>query len=210
MEKLFIQNKEVSLEAIYFESTSNKKTAILICHPHPLFGGNFNSNVVSAVFNGLKDNNMSCMKFNFRGVGFSTGSHTDGEGEISDAAACLDYLMKEKKYTELIVCGYSYGAAIGCSAAVMFNNVLGYIAISFPWDLMGGDYKNLTQTNKPKLFIQGDMDQIAYYSNFDTHFNFYKEPKIKLVIKGADHLYVGHESEVTGKVLEFCENLNKK
>ncbi|MBN1801202.1 MAG: hypothetical protein JW891_06820 [Candidatus Lokiarchaeota archaeon] len=210
MEKVFIQNDKITLEARYFESRTNKEPAVLICHPHPLYGGNFNNNVVLAVFDALINNNISCLKFNFRGVGLSTGIHTAGLGELKDVTACLNFLIHNKNQDKLIVCGYSYGAAIGCSVVARCANVLGYIAISFPWDFMGGEYKKLSQTTKPKLFIQGDKDQIAFYSNFQHHFDFYQEPKIKHIIKGADHLYMGYESEVAEKVLEFCGSLNKK
>jgi len=89
--------------------------------------------------------------------------------------------------------GYSYGAAIGCSTVNYSDKIKGYCAISFPWDFMGREFKNFSQSEKPKLFIQGNRDTIANYRNFENHYNFYLEPKEYRIIDGADHFYYGYE-----------------
>ena len=55
------------------------------------------NNVVTAVFNIFMSNNISCLRFNFRAVGRSTGNHSSGRGELSDVKACIDYLINNKK-----------------------------------------------------------------------------------------------------------------
>jgi len=166
------------------------------------------NNVVSGVFNKLVENEISCLRFNFRGVGKSTGNHSDGDGELSDVISCIDFLINKKKYENIIICGYSYGAAIGCSAISHSNKVIGYISISFPWDLMDVKYKELSNTNKEKLFIQGNQDKLALFENFETHYSFYHEPKKKKIIDGADHFYRGgFEGQISTEVLEFYYSL---
>ena len=105
-----------------------------------------------------------------------------------------------------MLCGYSYGAAIGCSTVGFSDKVVGYISISFPWGFMGSKYKELTQTMKSKLFIQGTRDSIAPYENFDNNYNFYHQPKCKKIIEGADHFYWGYEDVVAEEVIVFLEN----
>jgi len=208
IEKILIKNKEIKLEAEYFQSkTSSFKPIVLICHPHPQFGGNMYNNVVSAVFDLLKYNQISTLRFNFRGVGESTGSHSSGKGELSDVKACIDFLINEKGLKKIFICGYSYGAAIGCSAVNYSDNIFGYCAISFPWDYMGIKYKHLTQTEKPKLFIQGDRDDIANYSKFEQHFEYYLNPKKYVIIKGADHFYWGYEDQAAHALLDFYNSI---
>ncbi len=203
-ELLFIRNGEIRLEAEYFQPKKNQvNSTVLICHPHPEYGGNMYNNVVSGVFNNLIKNNISCLRFNFRGVGSSTGNHSEGSGELSDVIACIDFLINKKKYENIIICGYSYGAAIGCSAINHSNKVIGYISISFPWDFMGPKFKELSQSTKEKLFIQGNRDTIASYENFETHYSFYHEPKKKFIIDGGDHFYRGHEEHIAQEVLKF-------
>jgi len=207
MEMLFINNDDIKLEAEYFQSNSEKASAILIVHPHPQFGGDMHNNVVSGVFNKFKSNNISCLRFNFRAVGKSTGVHTSGRGELSDVKACINFLLNERGIKRIFICGYSYGAAIGCSAVRYSEKIIGFTAISFPWDFMSSKYKKLSQSIKPKLFIQGDRDDIAYYSKFNEHYLSYEEPKSFRIIDGANHFYIGSENQVAELVLKFYQSL---
>ena len=208
IKKLFINNNKIQLEAELFKAESTEqKIALLLIHPHPTYGGNMYNNVVTAVFNKFADNGITSLRFNFRGVGSSTGSYTDGSGEISDVQACIDFLLRNLLCENIFLCGYSYGAAIGCSTVNYSEKIIGYIAISFPWDFMGENYKALSQTNKPKLFIQGDRDNIAVYSKFETHFKSYSDPKTSKIIKGADHFYWGFENLIANEVYNYLINL---
>ncbi len=203
-EKLFITNNKLRLEAEYFHSQSNiNNPVVLICHPHPQYGGNMYNNVVSGVFNKLIENKISCLRFNFRGVGNSTGTHSDGTGELEDVKVIIDFLINEKNCEKIIICGYSYGAAMGCSAINYSNKVISFISISFPWDFVDSKFKALSQSNKPKLFIQGDQDTVARYESFEENYRFYKNPKTKKIIGGSDHFYWGYEEQIANEVLNF-------
>ncbi len=207
-EKLFIKSNEIKLEAEYFVSKRNMKNpVVLICHPHPQYGGNMYNNVVSGVFNKLIKNDISCLRFNFRGVGKSTGMHSNGTGELEDVRVCINFLINEKNHESLIICGYSYGAAIGCSAINYSDKVISYISISFPWNFVDAQYKTQSQSDKPKLFIQGDQDTVAVYEKFEENFNYYMNPKIKKIITGANHFYWGYEEQIANEVLKFYSSL---
>jgi alpha/beta superfamily hydrolase len=207
-EKIFVNSNDIKLEAELFLSNSeNFSMVTLICHPHPQYGGNMCNNVVSAIFNTFIQNSVSCLRFNFRGVGNSTGKHTNGKGELSDTKACIDFLVNEYNFEKIIIYGYSYGAAIGCSTVNYSKNIIAYCAISFPWDYMGQEYKNLSQSKKYKFFIQGNRDTLAMYENFKNHYEMYLEPKRYKIINGADHFYVGFEHEVAKEAYEFYQLL---
>ncbi len=165
------------------------------------------NNVVSGVFNSFVKNDISSMRFNFRGVGNSTGKHTSGKGELSDVKACIDHLTQSLHFDRIFICGYSYGAAIGCSTINYSEKIIGYCAISFPWDFMGIEYKEFSQSKSPKLFIQGDMDTVAPYENFMKHYNYYLEPKKFKIIEGADHFYQGFEDMISREVKSFYESI---
>ncbi|MFW9770774.1 MAG: alpha/beta hydrolase [Candidatus Thorarchaeota archaeon] len=208
IETIFIQSNQVKLEAEYFQSNKNlKNISVLITHPHPQFGGDMYNNVVSAIFKGFIHKDISCLRFNFRGVGQSKGSHTEGKGELNDVKASIDYLLNERGNENLFLCGYSYGAAIGCSLINHSDKIIAYAAVSFPWDFMGEKYKSLSQSPKPKLFIQGDNDNIASFARFELHFNDYQNPKEYKIISGADHFYWGYETQVAKIVLDFLFSL---
>jgi alpha/beta superfamily hydrolase len=202
--KIFIANDEIKLEAEIFQTDLGKNKPItLICHPHPQYGGNMYNNVVSGVFNKLIENNFSCLRFNFRGVGSSTGSHSNGTGESSDVQACIDHVIKEG-YERIVLCGYSYGAAIGCSEVNYSDKVIGFVSIAFPWGFMGY-YKQKSQTSKPKLFIQGYRDDIAHYSQFQENYESYSDPKRSFILD-TDHFYGGCEEQVGKEVLKFLND----
>ena len=167
------------------------------------------NNVTGGIFNVFVQNDISCLRFNFRSVGKSTGKHSNGTGEQSDVIACINYLSNFRKKNRILLCGYSYGAAIGCSTVNYSEAVIGFCAISFPWDFMGEKYKEMTQTSKVKLFMQGNRDNVALYSRFEEHFSYYSDPKEKVVIDGADHFYWGYEKQVAQEILRFYLSLNE-
>ena len=204
VEKIFISNNDIKLEAeLFLSSKQDSLVATLICHPHPQYGGNMYNNVVSSIFNNFIQKGVSCLRFNFRGVGHSTGNHSNGKGELSDVKACIDFLVDKHNFEKILIYGYSYGAAIGCSTINYSTEIIAYCAISFPWDLMGPEYKRLSQSEKQKLFIQGNRDNIATYENFNKHYEYYLEPKRYRIINGADHFYLGFEPEVADKSYDF-------
>ena len=208
VQQLLILSNTIKLEVEYFlPEIDTNRTCLLICHPHPQFGGDMYNNVVSSIFNNVINHNLGTFRFNFRGVGKSTGSHSNGQGELSDVKGCIDFLTNNLKINSILICGYSYGAAIGCSAVNYSKNVIGFIAISFPWDFMGLEYKLNTQTNKPKLFIQGNKDELAHYDRFLKHYEDYDIPKKFEIINGADHFYWGYEEQVANLVYRFYSSL---
>ena len=86
--------------------------AVLVCHPHPLYGGSMSNNVVNAVFDTLVEARFAALKFNFRGVGESQGSFTHGLGEGQDVVAALHLLhsLPEVDSLRIGLIGYSAGA----------------------------------------------------------------------------------------------------
>ena len=65
----------------------------VICHPHPLYGGSMRNDVVEAMQEGFSKAGFTTLRFNFRGVGSSTGRYDEGVGEIEDLVAACRFLM---------------------------------------------------------------------------------------------------------------------
>ncbi len=206
-EMILIDNRNIKLEAEWFESEDVSLPTALIAHPHPQFGGNMHNNVVSAIFNKFIKEGISCLRFNFRGVGNSTEAHSNGKGELEDVKACIDFLIKNKGKEKIGIIGYSYGAAIACSVVNYSASIVGFVAISFPWDFMGEEYKQSSKTSKPKFFIQGNQDTVASFNKFFSHYAEYSEPKQHAIIEGADHFYWGHENALSEIALKFFKSL---
>lgn len=95
---------------------------VLICHPHPLFGGTMDNKVVSTLFRFFRNQNISVVTFNFRGVGSSTGQHADGVGEIDDALTVLRWIMQQQTTVRTVyLAGFSFGAYIAAAVASRIN-----------------------------------------------------------------------------------------
>ena len=93
--EIFIPGPAGRLEAKYFKSKKNTAPIALVLHPHPQYGGTMNNKVVVDIFQTFVDNDFSVCRVNFRGVGKSDGEFDNGQGELADAAAALDWLERE-------------------------------------------------------------------------------------------------------------------
>jgi alpha/beta superfamily hydrolase len=86
----------------------------MILHPHPQAGGTMNDRVTQALYKTFVARGFATLRFNFRGVGRSQGSFDNGVGELSDAAAALDWVQSiHPEASSTWIAGYSFGALIG-------------------------------------------------------------------------------------------------
>ncbi|MGE3919076.1 MAG: alpha/beta hydrolase, partial [Hyphomicrobiaceae bacterium] len=90
--------------------------AAVVCHPHPLRGGEMRNNVVTALVEWLGRAGIATLRFNFRGVGRSGGVHDDGTGEVDDVRGALDCLLARGPFETVVVAGYSFGSIVGLMA----------------------------------------------------------------------------------------------
>jgi alpha/beta superfamily hydrolase len=99
--------------------------AVLLCHPHPLYGGTMHSAVVIALGKVLAEagDALATVRFNYRGVGKSGGTYGDGVGETKDAQAALRFMAHRFPKATLVVCGYSFGTWVGLRAAATEGTV---------------------------------------------------------------------------------------
>src|SRR5258708_31867953 len=102
------------LEAI-LKAPASPVAAAVVCHPHPLGGGTMNNNVVYRAAKALHEAGLAVLRFNFRGVGASTGRYDGGAGEEEDALAALDLLAQLHPRLPLWMAGFSFGARVGLS-----------------------------------------------------------------------------------------------
>jgi hypothetical protein len=94
------------------ESAAVRGTAV-IAHPHPLFGGTMENKVVQTLARAFVQSGWRSLRFNFRGVGASQGTHDEGRGELEDM---LHVISSEAAEGELALAGFSFGAFVAASA----------------------------------------------------------------------------------------------
>jgi hypothetical protein len=94
--------------------------AVVLCHPHPLYGGSMHSPVPLVIAKRLSEvagERVAWARFHFRGVGSSEGEYDGGRGEADDARAIIDFLRSRVPRAPVTVCGHSFGAWVGLRAA---------------------------------------------------------------------------------------------
>ena len=174
---------------------------VVVCHPHPLYGGNMYNNVVHAVCEQLGERGLAWLKFNFRGVGKSGGRFGGGLSEQDDARAAISFGEKQDKIDvgRIGICGYSFGSTVAFAVAVEDTRVRAVAGISpfiQPPDL-------LDHCAKPKLFVSGADDEFTGAQNLKELVAKLPEPKETVIYPGVDHFWGRSEEQMAEKVSEF-------
>jgi alpha/beta superfamily hydrolase len=174
--------------------------AVVICHPHPLYGGNMDNNVVTAVCSALDKESIATLRFNFRGVGNSGGKYSEGLGEQDDVKAALDFVLKlpeiDNKRTGLA--GYSFGGLMALSVAIEESRVKQLALISPALKEKG--WTQFKEYKMPKLVLVGDVDEMVTFRSYQHLFGDSKQYQI---VAGADHFWAGYEMEISNKLARF-------
>jgi alpha/beta superfamily hydrolase len=181
------------LEAILKEPTSPVAAAV-VCHPHPLGGGTMNNNVVYRLAKALGDANFAVLRFNFRGVGASTGRHDGGAGEEEDALAALDLLAHRHPGLPLWMTGFSFGARVGLTVGARDARVEKLLGIGLALSMF--DYSFLNVCDKPKALIQAANDEYGARDAVEAAVAAMAAPKRLWLVDGASHLFPQHLAEL--------------
>lgn len=176
--------------------------AVVVCHPHPRMGGDMTSNVVLAAVEGLNEQGIAALRFNFRGSGASEGSYDEGRGERDDVRAALSFAaaLDEVDATRVGLAGYSFGA--GMSAAVASDDLPALALIAMPLSMTGED-SPLGSYGNPLLLMAGDMDEYCEAGALEQLGAELGEHVETRIVEGADHFWLGFESTVHSSVGEF-------
>jgi alpha/beta superfamily hydrolase len=191
----------LDLEGVLVLPPDSSRAAV-VCHPHPQYGGDMDNSVVCAVAGALQDAGYATLRFNFRGVGGSTGAYGGGVGEIEDASSAVRFLREGSEYSQVTLAGYSFGALVGLQAGMSMQEVDRLIAVAPP--LAFGEIGFLAKCAKEKLFIVGDRDQFCGLTRLKEVLASMAEPKTLRIIPGADHFFVGYERRVADAVRAFA------
>ena len=132
----------------------------MILHPHPQGGGTMNDRIVQRMYKTFADRGFATLRFNFRGVGRSQGSFDNGIGELSDAAAALDWVQTIHPEAQTTwVAGYSFGALIGMQLLMRRPEIRGFISVAAPANMY--DFSFLAPCPASGIFVQGAADTVV-------------------------------------------------
>ena len=202
-EQVMFPVETIALEGLYSAPTQASQIGAVVCHPHPLYGGEMHNNVVSALVQAFQQAGIATLRFNFRGVGRSGGSHDQGNGEVEDVKAAVTYLLSRESVSTVVVAGYSFGSMVGLRAGVTDDRVHKLIGVALPMGF--GDPSFLLPSPKLKLLISGDHDNYCPLPALNEFFAKLVEPKALVTVSGADHFFWGQEGEVAAAATKFLQ-----
>jgi uncharacterized protein len=197
----FFEGPAGLIEAILKEPDGPMTRAAIVCHPHPLFGGTMHNKVVFRIARAFQDSGFSVLRFNFRGTGRSEGEHDDGLGEQDDLRAAIKFIEEKYPDAEIWLAGFSFGSAVMLRAASCDDRVRAIVAVGVP--VSKYDFSEVSRCGKPKLFVQGSLDQFGSPDDLKRVFESLDEPKQLRIIEGADHFFEGHLSELVDDISSF-------
>jgi alpha/beta superfamily hydrolase len=194
---------EITLEGLFATPAQTPTIGAVICHPHPLYGGEMHNNVVSVLTDAFQKAGLATLRFNFRGVGKSGGSHGEGEAELEDVKAAVSYLLSRQQVQTVVVAGYSFGSMVGLQAGAADPRVHKLIGVAFPLGFRDPSF--LLNVTKPKLLISGDRDNYSPVPALQNLLGQLPDPKQLVIVKGADHFFWGQEDEIATAAVEFLQ-----
>jgi alpha/beta superfamily hydrolase len=188
-----------ALEALLEEPVATARAACVLSHPHPLYGGTMHTKAVYQCAKALACVGVATLRFNFRGVGRSRGTHDGGPGEMDDYRAALEYLSAHYSDLPLWAAGMSFGAWVAWNVSLDDSRVPLLLGIGLPVNRF--DFSPVKDSAKAKFLIHGNRDDLVPERDIRRFYAALSEPKELVVIDGADHVFDGKTSEL-GEAVE--------
>lgn len=171
----------------------------IVCHPHPLYGGTMYNKVITTTVKALQNLGLATVRFNFRGVGSSEGEFDEGQGELKDLIAVMDWVQHDSNVQAIWLAGFSFGAYVAAKAATQIP-VQQLVTIApavenFPM-------KQLPPIKCPWLLVQGDQDEVVSpKAVYDWALS--REPRPVIIsFPTAGHFFHGQLTELRVKMEE--------
>jgi alpha/beta superfamily hydrolase len=185
------------------EGATGPVPAVVICHPHPLYGGDMYNDVVLCIQEAVLARGIAALRFNFRGTGRSGGDHAGGYEEREDVFSALDELRRRGEVIDphrLGLAGYSFGAAVALNAAPA-TGTQAICAVSPPPQML--DFTAQIGTEIPVLLLAGSDDPIAPAERIQQLPAALGPHAQARIVAGADHFWWGHQEELAALVGAF-------
>ena len=178
--------------------------AVVLCHPHPLYGGTMHSAVVLAIAKVLAERcgeRVATLRFNYRGVGTSEGTYGKGVGETEDARAAIRALKLRAPRAKMSVMGYSFGTWVGLRAAALEGGI-DRVALVAPAVRIFDFVKDDASTFQGKIAVfLGDNDDFCDVAEAQE---LARELGASLqIFEGADHFFLKSRRKLAEAVLPF-------
>ena len=204
--EVFIPGPAGRLEAKYYKNQKQKSPIAIILQPHPQYGGTMNNRIVVEIFNAFLENGFSVLRINFRGVGKSDGTFDNGQGELSDAAAALDWIERENQdFSQCWVSGFSFGSLICMQLIMRRPEVTKFISVAPQPNVY--DFTFLAPCPISGQIIIGEKDELVSKESLNDLKGRLKTQKgIKInfdEVKNANHFFKNKESDLKKTINQY-------
>lgn len=176
--------------------------AAVVCHPHPRYGGSFLNKVVVRSAEALMDAGLPVLRFNFRGVGASSGVHDEGRGEIGDLRAAADHARLLTGAAHLVLAGYSFGAWVGLRAMPAVEGARFFLAVGTPVSVY--DFGFLRGQAFPAGFVHGTRDAFGDPESIRELVRDAGRLRSLEIVPDADHAFTGKLPQLQAAVLRLA------
>jgi uncharacterized protein len=196
----------VQLEANLREPEAPPRGAVVVCHPHPVYGGTMDNRIVYRAAKAAAAANFAALRFNFRGAGQSTGLFDQGIGEKDDVIAAIRWLNEKYPGLPLALIGYSFGAWVGLQVAYSDPHVAAMVGLGIPLDLY--DMEFLIENPKQALYVVGTRDEFCSQENLDRFARRLHASSFVHQIDDADHFFSNQADIVQNLIYDFFSQLH--
>jgi alpha/beta superfamily hydrolase len=188
------------LEGLWKEARGGQRGSAVFAHPHPLHGGTLHNKVVYRAAQALTAAGWETLRFNFRGVGLSEGSHDDGRGEVEDFQAALAE-AENHGGLPIVAGGFSFGAAVAWRAVENDARIAAFVGVGLPVAAT----RNLPRhpVRVPSLFVVGENDVFGPPGTLREFLGHTENARI-VEVPSADHFFEGRLTELEAAVHQFA------
>jgi hypothetical protein len=178
---------------------ADETARVVLCHPHPEFGGSMRSLVTSELFLALPARGVTCLRYDFRGVGASSGRFDDGVGERHDVRAALRSLADPTDRVPTYLVGWSFGADLALS--IRDDAHAGWCAIALPLRWLD-DAVATGVDPRPKLVLLAEHDEFRPAAEVEAVTRGWTNTRTEIV-GGASHFFVGRTTRLVDAVHDW-------
>jgi uncharacterized protein len=207
-ERLVLAGPAGSLEALIETPAAERAVPPpafgVICHPHPLYGGALDNKVVWTLARAFQQLGTPTMRFNFRGVGASEGTHDDGRGEVGDALAVIAHGRERWPHAALWLAGFSFGGVVALRAATTAQPAC---LVTVAPGITKSDVSDVPRPDCPWLIVQGDADDVVPEQVVSAWALTLSPAPELLVMPGAGHYFHGRINELRDAIVDFMRRV---
>ncbi len=183
------------------ETRESTTDAAILCHPHPLYGGNMDNNVVLAARGALWSRGIDTLRFNFRGVGGSEGSFDDGVAEKGDIRGAINHLKTDRNLERIHAAVYSFGSRVFLDANRDETDIQKVALIAPPVSFM--DFSPLPLPSPPTLIVVGEYDEYCAKADLERWLDAQPIKADLVILPEVNHFFGGAESALGDLLRDF-------